>query len=235
MLKKIIDAITGKSSDQPAAGRSDTPPSARSEPMSDRGGAAGKTANGKPKIHPAIDSGIQKGSDDFSGGVLTCKCSSKPVKVRVAAQTAHNHACGCSKCWKPEGARFSLVAVVSRDAVTVEDNQDKLAIVDKSAPIQRHACTQCGVHMYGRIEDSSHPFHGLDFVHTELSPDTGWSEPQFAAFVSSIIETGEKPENMDGVRNRLRELGLTPYDVLAPGLMDAISTAKAKASGALPA
>jgi len=235
MLKKIIDAITGKSSEQPAARQSSPPPSAKSAPMSDRGGAAGTTQSNKPKIHPAIDGGIQKGSDDFAGGVLSCKCSNKPVKVRVAAQTAHNHACGCSKCWKPENARFSLVAVVSRDAVTVEDNEDKLAIVDQSAAIQRHACTECGVHMYGRIEDSSHPFHGLDFVHTELSSDTGWCEPQFAAFVSSIIETGEKPENMDGIRSRLRELGLPPYDVLAPGLMDAISTAKAKASGALPA
>jgi len=233
MLKKIIDAITGKSNDKPTEQRRSPSPPPRSEP--NRGGGAGQTADGKVKIHPAIDGGIQPGSDDFSGGVLRCKCSSQPVKVRVGAQTAHNHACGCSKCWKPEGARFSLVAVVSRDAVSVEDNEDKLDVVDSSAPIQRHACRECGVHMYGRIEDSSHPFHGLDFVHTELSPDTGWCEPQFAAFVSSIIETGEKPDNMDAVRGRLRELGLTPYDVLAPGLMDAISTHKAKASGALPA
>ncbi|GAB3675948.1 S-(hydroxymethyl)glutathione synthase [Salinisphaera aquimarina] len=233
MLKKIIDALTGKSNDKPApAQNAPSAPQARTAP---KGGGAGKTADGKPAIHPAIDGGITPGSDNFSGGVLTCKCSNKPVKVRVGAQTAHNHACGCSKCWKPEGARFSLVAVVSRDAVTVEENEDKLHIVDSSAAIQRHACKECGTHMYGRIEDTSHPFHGLDFVHTELSSDTGWSEPQFAAFVSSIIETGEKPENMDAVRGRLKELGLTPYDVLAPPLMDAISTHKAKATGALPA
>ncbi|WP_353248771.1 S-(hydroxymethyl)glutathione synthase [Salinisphaera sp. T31B1] len=203
--------------------------------MRDRGGNAGQTTDGKPSIHPAIDNGITPGNGDFSGGTLSCKCTSKPVKVRVGAQTAHNHACGCSKCWKPQGARFSLVAVVSREAVSVAENEDKLAVVDSSAPIQRHACTECGTHMFGRIEDESHPFHGLDFVHTELSSERGWSEPKFAAFVSSIIETGEKPDNMDKIRGRLRELGLTPYDVLAPELMDAISTHKAKQSGALPA
>ena len=47
--------------------------------------------------------------------------------------------------------------------------------------------------MYGRIENKEHPFYGLDFVHTELSPESGWSEPQFAAFVSSIIESGVDP------------------------------------------
>ena len=27
------------------------------------------------KIHPSIDSGIQRGSADFKGGTLTCKCA----------------------------------------------------------------------------------------------------------------------------------------------------------------
>ena len=48
--------------------------------------------------------------------------------------------------------------------------------------------------MYGRIENTKHAFYGLDFVHTELSPQTGWQEPQFAAFVSSIIEAGYHAE-----------------------------------------
>lgn len=184
-------------------------------------------------IHPAIDNGIKPGSDNFSGGTLVCRCSSNPVKVTVAAQSAHNHACGCTKCWKPDGARFSLVAVVPRDKVSVAENGDKLEVVDPSAPIQRHACKECGVHMHGRIEDQSHPFYGLDFIHTELSPESGWSAPEFAAFVSSIIEAGENPDNMDAVRNRLRELGLEPYDCLSPPLMDLISTHKAKQMGVL--
>jgi S-(hydroxymethyl)glutathione synthase len=50
--------------------------------------------------------------------------------------------------------------------------------------------------MYGRIENKAHPFYGLDFVHTELSEIRGWSPPEFAAFVSSIIETGTDPAQM---------------------------------------
>lgn len=179
-------------------------------------------------IHPAVDHGIKRAKPDFSGGVLSCHCASRPVKVRVGAQTAHNHVCGCTKCWKPEGAIFSQVAVVSRDAIEVLENGDKLQVVNKDAPIQRHACRDCGVHMYGRIENKDHPFYGLDFVHTELSKDDGWAAPEFAAFVSSVIESGVDPSRMDGIRARLRELGLTPYDTLSPPLMDAIATHAAK-------
>lgn len=186
-------------------------------------------------IHPAVDNGIKQGSPDFSGGVLSCHCTDNPVKIRVGAQTAHNHVCGCTKCWKPEGAIFSQVAVVSRDAVEVLENGDKLEIVDTQAPIQRYRCRDCGVHMYGRIENQGHPFYGLDFVHTELSKEQGWSAPEFAAFVSSVIESGVDPSRMDGIRGRLRELGLHPYDTLSPPLMDAIATHVAKQSAAAPA
>jgi S-(hydroxymethyl)glutathione synthase len=186
-------------------------------------------------IHPAIDQGIKPATAGFSGGVLYCKCAADPVEVTLAAQTAHNHACGCTKCWKPEGAQFSQVAVVSRDAVSITQNADRLAVVDPSATIQRHACKACGVHMVGRIENKDHAFYGLDFVHTELSPETGWSEPQFAAFVSSIIESGANPANQGAVRARLKELGLEPYDCLSPPLMDALATHAAKASGVLKA
>jgi S-(hydroxymethyl)glutathione synthase len=187
------------------------------------------------KIHPSVDNGIKRGKDGFTGGTLTCKCASNPVEVKLSSQTAHNHACGCTKCWKPEGAVFSVVAVVPRDKVQVTKNADKLKVVDPSATIQRYACTGCGVHMYGRIENTKHPFYGLDFVHTELSKDEGWSEPQFAAFVSSIIESGFNPKDMGAVRARLKELGLEPYDCLSPALMDAIATHVAKASGKLAA
>ncbi|UTW07969.1 S-(hydroxymethyl)glutathione synthase [Pseudomonas benzenivorans] len=184
-------------------------------------------------IHPALDNGIQPGADDFAGGTLVCHCPQNPVKVRVDAQSAHNHACGCTKCWKPKGALFSVVAVVPRDKVRVTEQGEKLRVVDPKATIQRHACSQCGVHLFGRIENSAHPFYGLDFIHTELSPDQGWSAPQFAAFVSSIIESGTDPSLMGEVRARLKGLGLEPYDCLSPALMDAIATHVAKASGAL--
>jgi len=184
-------------------------------------------------IHPSVDGGVRASAKDFQGGTLQCHCASDKVTVEVGAQTAHNHACGCTKCWKPTGAVFSVVAVVGRDKVKVTAHQEKLKIVDDKAAIQRHACSGCGVHMYGRIENAEHPFYGLDFVHTELSPQQGWSAPGFAAFVSSIIESGTRPEAMDGVRSRLRELKLEPYDCLSPPLMDAIATHVARKSGVL--
>lgn len=187
------------------------------------------------KIHPAVDNGIKPAKPGFAGGELHCHCASNPVRVKVNAQTAHNHVCGCTKCWKPEGAIFSQVAVVGRDAVEILSGAEKLEIVNKDAPIQRHRCKDCGVHMHGRIENTEHPFYGLDFVHTELSDQDGWSAPEFAAFVSSIIESGVDPSRMTAIRARLRELGLEPYDALSPPLMDAIATHIAKKSGALAA
>jgi S-(hydroxymethyl)glutathione synthase len=186
------------------------------------------------RLHPSIDGGVKPGSSSFSGGTLTCQCSSAPVKIAVKSQVTHNHACGCTKCWKPQGATFSVVAVVSRDKIEVIENGDKLTVVDPSATIQRHACKACGVHMYGRIENKSHPFYGLDFVHPELSSEPGWAAPEFSAFVSSIIESGVDPGKMSNIRGRLKQLGLEPYDCLSPPLMDAIATHAAKASGALP-
>jgi S-(hydroxymethyl)glutathione synthase len=185
-------------------------------------------------LHPSIDHGFPAASPDFAGGTLTCHCATSPVTVSIGAQTAFNHACGCSKCWKPAGAIFSVVAVVSRDKVHVTAHEHKLHVVDTSATIRRHACTGCGVHMFGRIE-VDHAFHGLDFIHTELSKEPGWSAPGFAAFVSSVIEQGTRPEAMDGIRAKLKSLGLEPYDCLNPPLMDAIATHVAKKRGLLPA
>ncbi|WP_017220830.1 S-(hydroxymethyl)glutathione synthase [Moritella dasanensis] len=178
----------------------------------------------KTKIHPAMDNGIAPTASNFNGGTLQCHCIRNPVTVTIDSQTAHNHACGCSKCWKPKGALFSQVAVVSKEKLSVTNNNSKLRVVDATATIQRFACKDCGVHMYGRIEDQTHPFFGLDFVHTELSADKGWSAPEFAAFVSSIIETGTDPKDMVAIRARLNALGLESYDCLSPTLMDVIAT-----------
>ncbi len=185
-------------------------------------------------IHPSVDSGFKATDAAFAGGTLVCDCASNPVKVRIKGDIAHNHACGCTKCWKPDGAVFSVVAVAPTDTVEVIENGDKLAVVDPAALIQRNACKECGVHLYGPVE-RDHPFKGLSFVHPERFQEAGWAGPGFAAFVSSIIESGYDPAQMDGVRSRLRELGLEPYDCLNPGLMDYIATWTAKKSGALPA
>ena len=82
--------------------------------------------------------------------------------------------------------------------------------------------------MYGRIDNKDHPLFGVDFFHTELSSDQGWAPPEFAAFVSSIIESGADPAKMGAVRSRLKELGLEPYDCLSPPLMDMIATTPQK-------
>jgi S-(hydroxymethyl)glutathione synthase len=182
-------------------------------------------------IHPAVDHGLKPKAENFAGGALLCHCADNRVAVTIKGQCAHNHVCGCTKCWKPKGALFSQVAVVSRENLSVIENGSKLAVVDPKAAIQRHACKQCGVHMYGRIENKAHPFYGFDFIHTELSNENGWAPPEFAAFVSSIIESGANPNNMSAVRARLKELGLEPYDCLSPALMDAIATHTAKAAG----
>ncbi len=186
-------------------------------------------------IHPSVDSGLKPGASSFSGGTLVCKCAQDPVSVKIDGSISYNHACGCTKCWKPAGADFSVVAVVPRDHLKVTANAIKLQVADPAAAIQRYACKGCGVHMYGRIENRNHPFYGFDFIHPELFQEVGWPAPEFAAFVSSVIESGVAPGKMAEIRGRLKELGLEPYDCLSPGLMDAIATHVAKASGALKA
>ena len=113
--------------------------------------------------------------------------------------------------------------MVGKDHVKVIENSDKLDVIDTGAAIQRHACKHCAVHMYGPIENTGHPFYGLDFIHSELSDEKGWSAVEFAAFVSSIIEAGTDPHDMDAIRGRLTALGIPAYDCLSPALMDAIS------------
>ena len=184
--------------------------------------------NASLSIHPAVDNGVTPSDPNFAGGRLVCKCDDAPVVVEISGNSAHNHVCGCTKCWKPKGALFSMVAVVPHDNLKVTENADKLKVVDPSGTIQRHACTVCGVHMYGAVENKDHAFYGLDFIHTELSPQAGWSAPEFAAFVSSVIESGTDPSQMPQIRARLKELGLEPYDCLSPALMDVLAVHAAK-------
>jgi len=184
-------------------------------------------------IHPGVDQGAKPAAANFAGGTLSCKCATNKVTVSIKGQCAHNHVCGCTKCWKPKGALFSQVAVAPRDHVRVTANEDKLKVVDANAAIKRYACKDCGVHMYGRIDNTAHPLYGVDFFHTELSSEAGWAPPEFAAFVSSIIESGADPAQMGAVRSRLKELKLEPYDCLSPPLMDMLATHAAKAKGTL--
>lgn len=183
------------------------------------------------KIHPTVDRGIKGGAENFSGGTLRCLCKTDRVEVSVASQIAFNHACGCTKCWKPPGAIFAVIGVVPKASVTVVAHTEKLVVVNEAATIQRHACKACGTHLYGRIEKKDHVFFGLDFVHSELSTEEGWAGPEFAAFVSSVIEGGVAPSQMADIRTTLKSAGLEPYDCLNPALMDMMATHSAKAIG----
>jgi S-(hydroxymethyl)glutathione synthase len=186
-----------------------------------------------PSLHPIVDNGIVQGDDSFPGGTLQCYCTNNPVQVKVGKNVVQNHACGCTKCWKPQGSLFSIVGAVPRTLVEVTANANKLYVLDASMPVQRNVCKECGVHMFGRIEED-HPFKGFDFVHVELSSDKGWQAPFYASYVSSIIESGFHPAGMDDVRSRLKALGWETFDVTPPQMSDRIATWRAQRSGALP-
>src|SRR5687767_15914641 len=137
-------------------------------------------------IHPAVDNGMKPAKAGFAGGTLACLCSKDPVTVAIKGQSNYNHVCGCTKCWKPKGALFSQVAAVSRDNVRVTANEGKLKIVDPKATIQRHACKDCGVHMYGRIENSKHPLFGFSmrpYMWTPQRSEEHTSELQSLAYL----------------------------------------------------
>jgi S-(hydroxymethyl)glutathione synthase len=183
------------------------------------------------QIHAAVDHGVKAGTPGFAGGTLVCKCTTDPVKVTVESDALFNHVCGCSQCWRPTGSLFAMIAVAPTDKVKVVANGQKLKVVDPSKTIQRNACTVCGVHMHGPISNPKHAFNGLTFIHAERFDKGGWSPPGFAAFVSSLIETGTKPEDMEAIRARLKELKLEPYDALSPQLMDLLAANNVKVNG----
>lgn len=137
-------------------------------------------------LHPAIQDGQRKGNSQFSGGTLACKCSERTVKVKVAAPIAHNHACGCTKCWKPEGAAFSVVAVAPTEKVSVIENGDKLAVIDPGALIQRHACKECGVHMYGPVERDMHSRDYPSSIRNGSKMQTGQNQNSQPSYLRSL-------------------------------------------------
>ena len=58
------------------------------------------------KLHPAIDGGVKPTDPNFAGGTLVCLCKTRPVKVRIEGQIAHNHACGCTNAGSPRAPSF---------------------------------------------------------------------------------------------------------------------------------
>jgi S-(hydroxymethyl)glutathione synthase len=177
-------------------------------------------------LHPAVDAGRASAP---IGDVtrLRCACEKAPVEVRVEAKPMHPHLCGCSQCWKPSGAVFALIAVAPAGSVSVTAGADGLDVVDPKKAIARSACRRCGIHMVGRVADPDHHFYGLDFFHPELAVGA-CPAPEFAGFVSSIIETGASPSRMAAIRRRLDDLGIPAWDAFSPELMDLIAWHRVK-------
>jgi len=95
---------------------------------------------------------------------------------------------------------------------------------------------------HARVEVRNHPVRRHRVVAHKRSPldqgDPVFAEHSVGAAVVDerrhIQALGVNPSEMSGIRSRLRELGLEPYDCLSPALMDAIAThvAKSKAKAA---
>jgi S-(hydroxymethyl)glutathione synthase len=177
-------------------------------------------------LHPALDAGRPR-APIGEATQLRCLCTQAPVEVRVEARPMHPHLCGCSQCWKPAGAVFALIAVAPAGSVSIVSGADALAVVDPAKAIQRSACRRCGTHMVGRVADRDHPFYGLDFFHPELAADA-CPAPEFAGFVSSILEAGASPSRMVAIRRALAARGIPAWDAFSPELMDVIAWHRVK-------
>jgi S-(hydroxymethyl)glutathione synthase len=174
-------------------------------------------------LHPAIDNRVPWPDTTVTEATLTCLCATDQVEVKVIRSIYHNHLCGCSKCWKPSGALFAQTAVVSSDGLTIVANRQKLHVVDPAQSIRRHACQECGAHIYGDVSDVDHHFYGLCFVHPELAADTPCGPPEFAGFVSSLIEAGTDPSLMEAIRRQLHLSGIPAFDGFSTEIMDIIA------------
>lgn len=178
-------------------------------------------AEAAPELHPAL------GRPVGEAATLRCRCASDPVTISISTPVRHTHLCGCSKCWRPEGALFALIGVVPAGAAEVTSGAGRMTVVDEAAPIRRAACRDCGTHMLGTVADRRHHFFGLDFVHPELAQE-GAPAPEFAAFVSSLIESGTPPSRMAAIRRGLAAAGLAAHDAFSSELMDLIAWHRVK-------
>jgi len=119
-----------------------------------------------------------------------------------------------------KGALFSQVAVVGRDNLSVKANGNKLAVVDSKATIQRHACKECGVHMYGRIEKQGPSAVRIRFHHTSAER-AGVGAARIRAFVSSIIDR-RKPRQHGCREGKVERAEARALRLPVPPLMDFI-------------
>ncbi|RVT90273.1 SRPBCC family protein [Sphingomonas crocodyli] len=183
---------------------------------------AEQLARARVRLHPALDGRRDEGPR-AGRRYLQCHCDTDPVLVQIEGPVEHTHLCGCSQCWKPQGALLALTAVVASDLHSVTANHDKLSIVDTAANIQRYACSGCGVHMIGLVADPNHHFFGLAFLHPELAGDIAAPRIEWAGFISSLISSGTSPRQLAAVRRALTGTGIEIYDMFSPEIMDLIA------------
>jgi S-(hydroxymethyl)glutathione synthase len=182
-------------------------------------------AKSRSELHPSV---AAPDAPPTTSATLRCLCPSEQVEVTLSEAVQHNHLCGCSKCWKPEGALLAQTAVVAADAAAISAHGEKLVPVDLTSAIRRHACKDCGAHLIGTVEAPDHHFYGITFVHPELSTTRIAGRPEFAGFVSSIIESGTNASSMEAVRSELTAAGIDPYDAFSPEIMDIIAFHRVK-------
>ncbi len=182
-------------------------------------------------IHSVVEFAPEGTDEGLVDAILRCKCDD-PIQVRLTEDIAHNHLCGCSQCWKPAGSMFAQTAVVANESVEVVRGAERLEVVDGKQKVSRYACSACGVHMFGRTNDPDHHFYGISFVHPELASDRFAPKPEFAGFLSSLIESGTSPALMHAVREGLANKGIPAYDAFSPEVMDIIAWHRVKLSSA---
>ena len=169
-------------------------------------------------LHPALD----RVSANAKVAELTCSCAADPVRAAISGQLYHTHLCGCTQCWRPEGALFSVVSLAGGNDVHVTAGAEHLRPVDPDARLTRFACARCGTHLYAETQDPTHHFYGTKLVHPDLA-----SGPipvvEFAGFTASLIGGGLAPHAMNAVNHALHLRGVTAYDAFSPAIMDVLA------------
>ena len=158
---------------------------------------------GAVSIHPSVDGGVESRARKTSpGGSWRGGYADEPSDWQLIPNpptTTYE----LRQMLEPAGASFSIIAVVPRDKLAVTAKADKLKIVD-AVPRSSAMHARTAEFTFTAVSRMRSIRFMARVIHTELSPDTGWSEPTFAAFVSSIIESGADPANQGAVRSRLK-------------------------------
>ena len=74
------------------------------------------------QIHPRLTTESSTALRTSPAARSPASARSNPVTVQDRLNVAFNHACGCTKCWKPEGATVLVVGVAARDKLSVTAN-----------------------------------------------------------------------------------------------------------------